>query len=64
MYNKPLMLDAATMVEPSANPYIGDSAIKRIKRLTRQATIVSEALERTALRFSLVKHEKRKLRVA
>ncbi len=58
---EPLQLAATNLVTPAPTNFLNDSAVLRIKRLTRESTVVTEALARTPLRFSLIKSDGRRL---
>lgn len=64
MYKEPLQLDRTDMIILGFPRLDTGTVENRIKRLTRQSTIVSDALAQTGLRFSLVKYEKPLLRAA
>ncbi len=64
MFKQPLQLSPTDMLPLDIPYHYGDSAANRVKRLINKNTIVSDALARTNLRFSLVKYEKSLRRVA
>jgi len=64
MFVQPLQLGDARVASPKINPLPGDAAVVRMLLLTRQSTIVMDALKCTDLRFSLVKPESSRLLVA
>ena len=64
MYVQPLQLEKSEMIIPVINDIERDTPVKRILRVTRQTKIITEALARTPLRFTLVKPATSRLFVA